>query len=229
MLQEPVGGANAKAEAVKAAEAEAEAAAGLGDDDGHEHSGHEEAEEDEDEGDGREESEEESEEEELPTQFAEQLWDQYQVVFDDVDAQAQLCARLVRYLCGRLQLEQEYSKRLQGLSAQLPVPGTTESQEAGSVLLRPATALFGAIRAGAEAVAAGSAARAAGLRRAELETSRTWIAEHLAWIEALGVQAESLKTGKKRAVLLPCALPCGLADTMAQLAEVWGRSPAAGR
>jgi hypothetical protein len=93
-----------------------------------------------------------------PSRFSTALWDSFPAVLGDVRKQAHVCAAVSRYLQGRWQLEQDYSRRLRALAEQLP------ALEEDSVLLRPYGPMFELVAAAATAAASRHQACAAKLR-----------------------------------------------------------------
>ena len=128
-----------------------------------------------------------------PSRFSTALWDSFPAVLADVRQQAQVCAAVSRYLQGRWQLEQDYSRRLRTLAEQLP------TLDEGSVLLRPYGPMFELVAAAATAAASRHQACAAQLRDESCADLATLAKQQANEIDQLSSDAARLRLHLKHA------------------------------
>ena len=128
-----------------------------------------------------------------PSRFSTELWDSFPAVLSDVRQQAQICGAVSRYLQGRWQLEQDYSRRLRALAEQLPAP------EEDSVLLRPYGPMFELVAAAARAAANRHQACAVQLREKSCADLTSLAQRQAAEIDQLSSDAARLRLHLRQA------------------------------
>lgn len=133
------------------------------------------------------------------TGFAEQLWDCFMTVHEDIRQQTQAYAALSRYIHGRLQLEQEYRRRMSALAEQLEASATGgHADEHNNVLLRPYLLVFGAVASSSASAADVREARSSGLEH-NLQELSSLVRSQTAALEQLSSEHARLRMRMKQA------------------------------